>query len=498
MNKLSLINKLSIVIVIIVGIIAFSFAILKAYFVPFTYDEAYTFIHFLPQDFMNIISLAKPFSANNHILSTLFVKLSQNIFGSSEIALRIPSLISFSIYIVFSILIIRKINIDFILPGFVLLISNPYLLDFFALARGYSLAISLMMVSIFLWINYRETEEKKWYIQSLILAGFSALSNFSLLLFVASLLLLNNYYGFLRERAGINNFKQFLSRFLKWNKINFIFLSILFIVFYEPIRRCIKYKLLYHGGHIGFWSDSIMSLLKYSLYNANYTKLLLLPLSWLLIVVLLTSLIFLFQHVKKSILRIGDITNWNYDFILLFLLIISISISMHFLGGNRYPIDRGSLFLYPIIILIIMVTVNKLFFQFNFKKITLILTIFASTCFVLHTIKTQNLIDFIQWKHDSQTKIMLEDLEAYRNQEFCDSNKMYFGTSWIFYPVVNYYIISKGLNWLELVSDKGIVGKEDYIYLKQMDVVDYQKSGYVIIKNYPITNSTLLKYNENI
>jgi hypothetical protein len=64
--------------------------------------------------------------------------------------------------------------------GFLLLNLNPYMLEFFSLARGYGLALGFMMCSIYFCLRYLESRERgplNVFLASLF-AGLSLLSSF--------------------------------------------------------------------------------------------------------------------------------------------------------------------------------------------------------------------------------------------------------------------------------------------------------------------------------
>src|ERR1700722_18943946 len=90
------------------------YTIYRACSLSLTIDEAYTFLNYVPMRFMDIISnniaTNTVVSANNHILNTLLVKLFTWLFGTSELVLRLPSLIGHVIYLIASYLIIKKIK----------------------------------------------------------------------------------------------------------------------------------------------------------------------------------------------------------------------------------------------------------------------------------------------------------------------------------------------------------------------------------------------------
>ena len=56
----------------------------------FTIDEAFTFLHFVNVPMSDALA---EYSANNHILQTLMMRVCRYFLGRSEIVLRIPNLI---------------------------------------------------------------------------------------------------------------------------------------------------------------------------------------------------------------------------------------------------------------------------------------------------------------------------------------------------------------------------------------------------------------------
>jgi len=76
----------------------------------------------------------------------------------------IANLLGHALYLGASILLIKNIskNIWVALAGFCLLNFNPFLLEFFALARGYGIGTGCMMMSMtlfFLWIKNQKTNQ---------------------------------------------------------------------------------------------------------------------------------------------------------------------------------------------------------------------------------------------------------------------------------------------------------------------------------------------------
>ena len=116
----------------------------RAWALSFTHDESLTYILYVHEPFSSIL-LSRETHANNHPLNTLAMKLAGGTFGPSEIALRGASVVAFFVYVVALVVLLRRVERRSIrVLGLSLAIANPYVLDFFSLARGYGLALALV------------------------------------------------------------------------------------------------------------------------------------------------------------------------------------------------------------------------------------------------------------------------------------------------------------------------------------------------------------------
>ena len=143
------------------------FAAARAVRVPFTYDEAASYMRYIdtsvPSVFdTNLLSVFNFEVATNHLLNTALSKLVYAVAGGSEFALRLPNLLGYALYLGFGALILRRLSSPALgIGGLLLLNLNPYLLDFFALSRGYGLSLGLLMASLFFLLRFIE-QRKSW------------------------------------------------------------------------------------------------------------------------------------------------------------------------------------------------------------------------------------------------------------------------------------------------------------------------------------------------
>ena len=184
-------DKLHQIIFWIAGFFLLAYSTTRAISVPMTIDEATTFLVYVQVPIKDVL-INNPVNTNNHFLNTLLIRLSTWILGDSDFSVRLPALIGHLFYIVFSLKLIRAItnNTIVIICGIALLHFNPYFMDFFGLARGYSLSWGLMMGSMFYFYSYVKERKNQYISWSFILAGLSVYSilialNYFLALIVA-------------------------------------------------------------------------------------------------------------------------------------------------------------------------------------------------------------------------------------------------------------------------------------------------------------------------
>jgi len=133
--------------------------------------------------FLEILSEGHP-TANNHVLNSLLIKALFSLGASSLAIIRLPNVLSFILYLYWGYKIsVGKLSPVLGLGCFTLLICNPFLLDFFGLARGYGLSLGFMMGSLYFGAEFFESRSTSSLIKALLLASLSVLSVFSMIYF---------------------------------------------------------------------------------------------------------------------------------------------------------------------------------------------------------------------------------------------------------------------------------------------------------------------------
>lgn len=171
---------------------------IRAKLLSLTWDEAYTFFNFvrhsswLPHDFNYM-------AANNHLLNTWLMKCSIGLFGETELSLRLPNVLAAAFFFFATIKTLRLLftKTGQVAAAFLLVALNPFMLDFFSLARGYGISLALMMGAIYqLSLFLLRAPTLKRAIRAEIFLAFAVLSNLTLLHVLAAvsfLLLLHRF-----------------------------------------------------------------------------------------------------------------------------------------------------------------------------------------------------------------------------------------------------------------------------------------------------------------
>jgi hypothetical protein len=248
----------------------FAYAAARAWLVPITWDEAYSYLEFTRTGALSPFEFP-PLAANNHFLNTWLTWVTARVFGPSELSLRLPALGGQLLFLYYSArLCARWEPLLLGCAAFVVLNANPYVLDFFALSRGYGIAYGLMAGSI-------------WHLNRHLEAGLrirSAVASvaFALLAVAAHLTLLHFALAVLAvvvaapallggERLPLG---ARLVAALRRTAVP-IALAMAFLVPTALVVRGLRrVEAFYYGGEASFWHDTIVTVFDSSLYERDY------------------------------------------------------------------------------------------------------------------------------------------------------------------------------------------------------------------------------------
>lgn len=481
-------RKLNFIFFITATVALISFDLYKAAHASFTHDESYTYLHFVNTSVMDISSYIEPSTAN-HILNTLLMKFSQALLGTSELTLRLPNIFAHLLYMIFVFkLFDRYCNTYFIL-FFILLNANPFLLDFFSLARGYGIAIGLMTAGFYYYCRYIDNQTLYNHILSLVLIGFASLANFALLNIFMILILVHNLFHFIMCRKPLS-----LKTLWNVNMVNVIIGLGFSTILYQPIDKIIEYKLINFGGMEGFWHDTVGSLANEFAYDVLYGDYIIIFYKLLFISF---SILFLLWIIKcfMQTNRITLVQKFNLFFGSILFFLITGTIFQHLLLGTPYLELRFALFIYPLFIFMCCFLIAD-FMNDSYKYWKGVFILLITAVLLLHTGYAINTTSYYEWKYDMHTKEMLTDLNHAKHTE-CSPISL--GTIWIFEPAISFYRETLDLNWLSVVDRNGLKPEaNDYYYITSADFNTINVNDIEVIHCYPNFQSCLVRNDKKI
>lgn len=450
------------IIYLIIGLLSFCYVLIRAISVGITYDEVWTMESFVSQSVIHIINYT-PSDANNHILNTLLIKLFLGFGNHSLFIARLPNVLAFILYAFYGYKIFYKYLPYFLgLCGFLLLLVNPFVLDFFSVARGYGLGLGFLMASIYFVLNYAKQAKTSDVLKTIGLGAIAVLCNFSILNYFISLV------------VTVNAMALYQNKRYNWKKtaLSSLIISIILVaIIYEPIRKLKGNGNLYYGGNTSFYSDTLVSLAKYSFYSPVTNSIIFYALNIFLAVLISSVLIsFLFNRTLNS-LR-------NIILSISILSILSI-VFQHYLFGTLYLIDRTALFFYPLFIVILYFSLNEFSTAIRF-----IISIILVSAFSINFFNNANLYKTAIWYFDAHSTEILNSI----NEKGKKQNRIIaIDFSWPFQSSFGYYVHQNKYPYIEIVKNKkdreGINPKTDYyIYLsRSLEKVGYDANNQKVL-----------------
>jgi hypothetical protein len=157
------------------------YVLARAVSVPMTYDEALSLSRFVAGDPLDVFDFS---SATNHFAHTLLVKLAHSALGDSPLVLRLPTVLSAVVYAGTVLVFAGQLRNPVLrCSATALFLSNPYILDYLTLSRGYGLSLACSFVAMTLCVRWatiapRARSAHSLLIGSLLAAALAVLANF--------------------------------------------------------------------------------------------------------------------------------------------------------------------------------------------------------------------------------------------------------------------------------------------------------------------------------
>ncbi|MGO9021072.1 MAG: ArnT family glycosyltransferase [Syntrophobacteraceae bacterium] len=455
-------HKYEFKIIAAIGIALLCYTSMRAALLSFTHDEgvSYKFIH------LASFSLK---SANNHWVNTLLMAMCGTIFGESELSLRLPNVFAHVLFILFSFLTLCRLKSKTIAAcGFLLLNINPFMLDFFSLARGYGLSLAFLMGSIFFLVRPENEQpgDTTDYFPVFFFSALAVFSNFTLLNFHFAVLVILGTKEFIKYgKTSGQDLESLLGKhdLSLWVGIGTLVAAALALFYLDLTGQ------LYFGGNHGFWADTVHSLLKSSMYFRDYGQHVMdiASISIMAAICIITiGTVFLLMFERNTQASASSLL------ICITLLCAASCLIQFHLFGALYPMERTALYFLPLFVLSVVFFADHFTqrFQSTGRIILVPVLALASILACWNFLGTANLAKTYSWCCDANTKDMVDQLSReYSSRAGMDKpRKIELGVDWMFEPAVNYYRLSRRLTWLDKVTRDDIYKRPagyDYYYV---------------------------------
>lgn len=427
-----------------------------------------------------------------------------SLWGDSELSIRSPNLFAHLLFLIFSYLIVKRFLHPLLIIGsFIVLNTNPFVLEFFGLARGYGLAMAFMLGSVYFLIRHMEVNPKvipnKYILLSFLFSMAAVLANYTMLNFHIALIMGILLHYFKHQKGS-----QDLKIVLKKNAL-LIRLNLLFALLLLPILFRLKLSgMLFVGGTQSFHQDTVKSLVNASLYLEDYGRLNEVLFIIIPILFLTATLVILVAAKQKK--------TASYFAIPVYLLIFSAlsTIAQFYLLKTPFLFQRTAVFLLPLYLLLISFfsrSLHQLLSRFRILSLATI-SFLAITC-TIHLLNTINIDHTYTYPSSANVKDMLASLDQMRDKQ--DSSKINIGASHSLVSPLNYYRVTRNYSYLNPIgynftfhkgfdkfySEKVETGNYDYLYFTEEDKTIIKEENLEVISYYPSTKTYFTRFKKN-
>lgn len=461
------------------------YVILRAALIPVTHDEANTCLTFSVKPVWDIITYSDPIP-NNHILNTLLIKLFTGIFGMHAFIARLPNILGFILYYSVLVIWLRKLSTHFLimLTGLVLFTCNPYLMDFFSLARGYALSIAFMLTSCYFAWRYIHTAHRRAHLYALIFGAVAVYTNFTTLNFFIAFAVL---IFIVDIRLNYKSDRKLFYR--KFGEMALVILLLAGLSSY-PIYRMIATDQFVFWGTKGFYSDTLLTLFQASDYGQDYFHF---QINWyvsIYLYLIFIMLVFAFKEGRRNKYKISE--NGFLFFVLLLTGTVLVNVLQYYLFHTPYLTTRTALFYYPLSMITLLFFVK--FLYENYKAGFGIFSGVFIICGIFHMVNTVNLNSAYEWWYDKNTFDVIAELE----EKNPDAGVISLDADWLFYPSLHFHIETDHHDKIDLRdfhTDIDSNSVSEYYYIVESDF-NLLKNKYEIIKSYEFGTRLLLRKKE--
>ena len=431
-----------------VALLLFAYVALRAARLPITWDEAYNYLEFTRQGLFWPTRL-RAMSANNHYLTTWLSLLTTTAFGVSALALRLPTLAAYVLFLYYTARLAAELPSPALRgSAFLVLNFNPYLLDFFSLARGYGIAFGLLAGSVWhLWRSFTVEGRSRHADASLALAALAVSAHLTMIHFLLLLAVVVAVRTTLQTPPAWSLGRR-LGYAARARAVGWIAVGVVAVPALLVIQRLRGANAFFYGGTTGFWHDTVVGVMRASLYERPYAGgpiVGTLPLSALLGALALAVIGLALCRAVQT-LRPGAASRTRALAALAVLVSGCAigSIVQHHLLGVRYLTDRTALYLLLLTLFVAVLLADEAGRKGSRTRYALPM---LAALMTVHLLGSLNLTHVLEWKVESDVRRALADI-ARRREPGQGERPVMLGPTLELEAPINFYRLVDTLRWL--------------------------------------------------
>jgi hypothetical protein len=442
------------------------YLVYKACYLPITHDEVATTLFYSKFSSWEVMMYPDEWP-NNHILNTLLSKYCIALFGPEQWAVRLPNLLFFILYAYAayrSLLLTVKSSSWFFVPFALLFLSNPYLMDFFALSRGYGMSIALSAASAsFLLSGFsRQKNTDIWIAFGLsILASYA---NFTLLLFWVPVTLACAWYFLLKR---LQHQGRFIWPWVLIGAVNLLYLALI----YTPIHKMQSTDQFVYWTSNGFLHDTLLPLIWLSCQGSHLD----LPFLILAFAGFALMLFALTVHVLRSRKAGFGMAFWQHPGLWGVYLLFGtafVNLLQTWIMGTPNLFGRTALFFYPLYMIALLGTAEYVRGKIRPKAVRIGIVVVICFFSSYHFFRAGEPGFFKEWNYDAYTFEVMDYLQADQSTQ-----KPSLETHWLFNPSFQFYKETDQITWYELgyyKKELDTATQANYYYVPREDTARLQ------------------------
>src|SRR5690606_18371186 len=420
--------------------------------------------------------------------NSVAMKCSASLFGTGELALRLPNLLALALFLFYAARLLLGLPAVLALGGFAVLATNSYMLELFTLARGYGLSFGLMLMALFHLVRAAQTLRTRDIVLFHAASVLATLSNFTLLnAHLAGVITLGMV---LWARHSLSAFPR--KRLLQVFLLNVQMLLLSAAVLWLPIRNTLQANQLDFGSKADFFHSTVhtwaMSLLP-GLYMSGPAWIRIYAVIALLVVVALAVVI------RRYLRRDGPFFSLHtaLPVTLVVLLLICLGSELqHHLFGVDHMIQRFALFPVPLLVLVVVQLMARAKHR-GWRHLLSAVVLVAASWSVVASARHFGPYRSMEWQYDVNTRKAIIAIASDMEKQGRSGTSVHVGINWLFEPALNFYRMQWGLDAIQPLDRDGLTPHDAYRLVFQHEAVATRAEGFIPLAEYPESGTILFR-----